>query len=232
MSRRRASSLYTTFRRRKSDRIPLTEFSFVAGNVATNATRGEKTKRKKNREWRRDSTRERGEGWARYSGRGARAVLIKWLRFCAARVFQGSAPIQAGLKERVHLADGDRRTYVSAGNDYHVESDETRRDAARREMWIERWPTEEQASSSAGLNADIVESRVRWSYWTRRLSVFHSAGNFARSSARSLRTRRAVIRTNRKNNATAADMESRFDAQFISCNKPAALSLCPLLLLN
>ena len=150
-------------------------------------TSRERTKRnKKNREWRRDSTRERErererERVARYSRRRARAVLIKWLRFCAARVFKASAPIQAGLKERVHLADGDRRTYVSAGNDYHVEN-ETRRDETRNVN--RRWPTEEQASSSAGLNADIVESCVRWSYWTRRLSVFHSAGNFASNASR------------------------------------------------
>ena len=41
----------------------------------------------------------------------------------------------------------------------------------------------------------------------------------------SLRTRRVVIRTCRKNNATAADVESRFDAQFISCNKPSTFSM-------
>lgn len=59
---------------------------------------------------------------------------------------RGGGGVERG---RVHLADGDRRMRVSAGNDYHVE-----KDAAASEM-------EEQASASSKcrLNADIVESR-------------------------------------------------------------------------
>lgn len=59
--------------------------------------------------------------------------------------------IQTSLKDRVHLADGDRRIHVSAGNDYHVEND-----AATESTLVAVGGTRVVDR----LNADIVESHV------------------------------------------------------------------------